>query len=354
LEESLAVPCLMQHRKPYWPTNISRFDWDSSIWQLFDHGLLFSKNSLKALYLQATFARSTQFFNQMLLNILKFIYQHPFNSDNKTGALIGFLKWQLNTRLNPYPIIYPYTEKTKLLIWKGMTGATGNIYCGLIEFEDMGFLLHFLRPEDTFIDIGANVGAYTILASGEIGARTITIEPVPSTFQVLCDNILLNRLEDKVEALNIGLGKEKGIIKFTSSLDTINHVATEEDIDSIEVELDTLDNIVHTIPSLIKMDVEGFETEVVNGAAKTLQNRQLKAIIIELNGSGNRYGYDENLIHQKLLSLAFLPYHYNPFTRELKERISPNVHNTLYLRDIPMVKDRVTSARKIKVKNRQF
>jgi hypothetical protein len=47
----------------------------------------------------------------------------------------------------------------------GMTGATGNLYVGLHEFEEMAFLLHFLRPGDLFADVGANVGSYTILAA---------------------------------------------------------------------------------------------------------------------------------------------------------------------------------------------
>ena len=47
-----------------------------------------------------------------------------------------------------------------------MTGATGNIYCGLYEFLDMAFLLHFLRNGDLFGDIGSNIGSYTVLATG--------------------------------------------------------------------------------------------------------------------------------------------------------------------------------------------
>ena len=45
----------------------------------------------------------------------------------------------------------------------GMTGATGNVYCGLHEFEDMALVLHALRPRDLFVDVGANVGSYTVL-----------------------------------------------------------------------------------------------------------------------------------------------------------------------------------------------
>lgn len=261
-----------------------------------------------------------------------------------------FIKWQINGLINPYPIVYPFTEHSKLLMWKGLTGATGNLYCGLMEYQDMSFLLHFLKDGDLFIDIGANVGVYTILASAEVKANTISIEPVPSTFNHLMDNIRINNIQDKVLAYNIGLGKEDSVIKFTRSLDTVNHVAIEGESDTIDVQVKALDNILsEVIPVLLKIDVEGFETAVLNGAEKLLQEDKLKAIIIELNGSGERYGYDENDIHQKLLALGFLPYDYNPFERRLTVLDNHGKHNTIYVRDIEFVQARITTARKINV-----
>lgn len=290
----------------------------------------------------------------MILNTLKFIYNHPFNSEKKFSGLIRFIKWQINCRINPYPILYPYTENSKLIMWKGLTGATGNLYCGLMEFDDMGFLLHFLRDSDLFIDIGANIGAYTILASGEIGATTIAIEPIPSTFKNLIQNISANQIQEKVEALNIGLGAKKDIIRFTKSLDTVNHVATEDESDTIDVKVDKLDSVASKkIPALIKIDVEGFETEVLNGAEEILKATDLKAMIIELNGSGKRYGYDENLIHLNLINHGFQPYQYNAKTRKFVKLESYGSHNTIYIRDFQFVKNRVESSRKIKIGSSQ-
>src|ERR1700761_268360 len=100
-----------------------------------------------------------------IFSLLRFIYSHPLNRNNKLKSIFRFLKWQINIRLNPYPIIYTYTEKAKLIVKKGMTGATGNMYCGLHEYNEMAFLLHLLREDDLFIDIGANIGSYTVLAS---------------------------------------------------------------------------------------------------------------------------------------------------------------------------------------------
>ena len=121
-------------------------------------------------------------------------------------------------------------------------------------------------------------------------------------------------MEGRVTAFNIALGSKKGSVKFTSSLDTMNHVATDENTDAIEVPVDTLDDLLlgETVPLIMKIDVEGFETEVINGAFKTLNNVGLKAIIIELNGSGSRYGYNDLEIHNSLLKYGFEPFNMTP------------------------------------------
>ena len=288
----------------------------------------------------------------MIINLIKSILTHPLNSRNKLKALLRFIRWQFSVRINPFPIVYPFTENSKLLIKKGMTGATGNLYCGLHEFYDMGFLLHFLREDDVFIDVGANVGSYTILASAEVGAKTISIEPVPSTFHCLKNNIALNDIADLVVSHNIGLAGSKGLLKFTGSLDTVNHVATTDDKYMIEVQVDTLDSIAKDCdPVLIKIDVEGYETEVLKGACNTLSKKSLKALIIELNGSGERYGYDDNDIHKKLVDSGFSPFKYDPFSRALSQIKMFGNQNTIYIRDIDLVKKRVSEARKIKINN---
>jgi FkbM family methyltransferase len=289
-----------------------------------------------------------------VLHTLRFILNHPFNRAERIRALLRFVRWQIGTRLNPYPVAFPFTENSKLLIWRGLVGATGNVYCGLHEFEDMGFLLHFLRRGDLFVDIGANVGSYTVLAAAETGVKTISIEPSPTTFEHLMRNIRLNGAEAQVEALNLALGAQTGQVRFTADLDTINHVVTEtEASNAVEVAMDTLDNVLgENNPTLLKIDVEGFETEVLKGARKTLENPNLQAIIVELNGSGERYGYDEAKIHHRLLSLGFAPYKYEPFSRLLSPCLTYGQFNTIYLRDLPFAQARVKSATKVCVQGK--
>jgi FkbM family methyltransferase len=293
-----------------------------------------------------------------LFKTLFFILNHPINKNKKFRSLINFFKWQINCKINNFPIIYTFTSNSKLIIYKGMAAATGNYYCGLMEYADMAFLLHFLREDDLFVDIGSNIGTYTILASAEIGAKSISVEPIPNTFKLLEDNIKLNGLNSKVKALNIGLSSSIGSLKFTKSLDSVNHVASTNDFDKdlIEVNINTLDNILlsEISPCILKIDVEGFETEVLLGAEKTLNDTNLKAIIIELNGSGSRYGYDEIKLHEMLLDFGFSSYTYNPLNRKLEITNEIGDLNTIYVRDFEYVEKRIKSQRQISIGANNF
>src|ERR1700740_1717867 len=104
-----------------------------------------------------------------------------------------FFAWQVASRVRKEAIVHDWIEGTKFFVRSHELGLTGNIYAGLHEFVDMGFLLHFVRSGDLFVDVGSNVGTYTILACGARGARGYAIEPVPGTFERLMRNIRLNR-----------------------------------------------------------------------------------------------------------------------------------------------------------------
>lgn len=283
-----------------------------------------------------------------------FIHQHPLAKRHLVHAYLRFINWQISARLNPNFIKVKFLHQTYFLGKKRLTGLTGNIYTGLHEFNEMGFLLHFLRDEDIFFDVGANAGSYTLLASSVCKAKSFSFEPIPSTFNILRANIELNNIENRVTLENKGVGNASGILKFSANEDTTNHVIAkdEEENNIIEVPIVSLNSYYpNAKPILIKIDVEGFETEVLNGAEDILQDSNLKAIIIELIGCGERYGYDEQKIHQKLLSLSFKPYSYYPITREIKLLSSFGNSNTIYLRDLSFVEKRIKMAKPFKIFN---
>jgi FkbM family methyltransferase len=294
-----------------------------------------------------------------LFSVLKFITNHPVNQGQKLDSVIRFAKWQISSRLAPGAIVYDWINGSRFLVRNGETGLTGNIYTGLHEFVDMGYLLHVLRAEDTFVDIGANVGSYTILACSAIGASGYAFEPIPSTYGRLVENIRLNNIEERVRALNFGLAQHEGTTHFTSDLDTVNHVVAENEksADSIEVKITTLD--VATIgisPGLIKIDVEGYETPVLEGAVQTLMNNSLHSVIMELNGSGGRYGFDESRILSMMLDIGFKTFSYDPLSRQLINLYDKNhsTGNTLFIRNEALVRERIRSAPKFSVLGRSL
>lgn len=269
-----------------------------------------------------------------MFNTLKFIYGHPLNINSKLSAFMRFFQWQISSRLWNGTLVYRWINDSKFIVSKGMTGATGNIYVGLMEYEDMSFLLHYLQEDDLFYDIGANVGVYTILASKVKKANTVSIEPLPLTYEKLLDNIQINRLNNVISK-NIGLSFEPSKLYFTTNKDTMNSVALSSDTSKLEVNVDTLDNISDKfgIPQIIKIDVEGYETNVLRGAKKVLEGDTLEVIILELNGSGEKFGFYDDNIHNDLLDYGFFPYTYNPFTRMLVRLDKYSSHNTIYIKN---------------------
>jgi len=284
-----------------------------------------------------------------LVNVLKFIVNHPINTNQKMKALWRFAQWQISSRMAPGAIVYDWIDGSRFLVRNGETGLTGNIYTGLHEFPDMAYLLHVIREDDLFIDIGANVGSFSILACAARGARGIAFEPIPSSFARLTENIRLNRIEDRVLCRNVGLGKETANLFFTSDQDTVNHALAEGERceTSISVPVVTVDETVTiAAPTLIKIDVEGYETPVLEGAHQTLDNPNVHSVIMELNGSGVRYGYDESKIVSQMLAHGFKTYAYDPFLRSLEplNARKSNSGNTIFIRNEALVRERLRTA----------
>lgn len=285
-----------------------------------------------------------------ILHTLSIIFNHPLTRNQKIAAYKRWLRWQIGSRINLGESVVEFAGGTRLLAEPGMAGATGNIYCGLHEPHDMGFVLHFLREGDLFLDVGANIGSYTVLASGALGAKSIAFEPVPSTFQHLMDNIYLNRITDNVTPLNVAVGSEVGELEMMADQDTVNRVVRDEAYTGkkVKVPVVTLDEILAgRVPKLIKIDVEGFETLVIQGAEHTLRNPKLEAIIMELNGGGEDYGFDEEILHNNMVELGFVKCAYNVITRELRlgSDMTWSTGNNLYVRDLKSAQDILNQAK---------
>ena len=287
---------------------------------------------------------------------ISFIWNHPLSRGRRAANLSRFARWQVKSRVFKGPHVEPFVGGARLSVRRGQTGATGNLYVGLHELEDMAFALHLLRPEDLFFDIGANVGSYTVLAAKVAGASVVAVEPVPATYDALLANVAVNAIGALVDARNCGLAAEPGVLSFTSGQDTTNHVAATAEAGSgecVTVPVTTFDALAAGgCPLLAKIDVEGYETEVLAGAGESLANPALRGLIMELNGSGERYGHSDAAVFSAIVAAGFAPYRYEPFSRRLEPLEGPNRDggNTLFLRDLPFVQGRVKGAAAVDVR----
>jgi FkbM family methyltransferase len=273
------------------------------------------------------------------------IINHPSNKNGKIKSIINYLRWNIGRRvLSDTAHIIKLTENCKVILTKNENYATLAYTCGLYDFQEMNFLLNYLRKGDVFGDFGANVGVYSIIA-GSAGALAIAIEPVPNTFARLKENLLLN--ETKSIPINCGLGETSEFLNFTTDSGGLNRVATLREIEDdrirkISVEIKTADIIAQEIglyPCAIKIDVEGFELRVLRGAAELL-TKHVNVAIIELNGSGTPYGHTDQDVHEFLINRGFSSYSYNSETKELHrlESIKEGSMNQLYIKNSSLQK----------------
>jgi FkbM family methyltransferase len=216
-----------------------------------------------------------------LINLARFFASHPLTRDVPVRAWGRFIEWQIKSRLQD-EVIVQWIGGQRLAVRNGLTGAPGNIYTGLHEFTDMMLPLHFLRKNDLFLDIGANVGTYAVLASGVCGANTWAFEPDPDTIRHLKRNIEINGLYELIRVHDLALGDSEGEVQFTIGLDTTNRVASNQDRHTRAVRLQSLDTLIgDNRPIMIKMDVEAYEEKVLLGAQRVLANHALQVIELE-------------------------------------------------------------------------
>jgi hypothetical protein len=166
------------------------------------------------------------------------------------------------------------------------------------------------------------------------------------------DNVNLNRIDSKVTAEKIALGSQRGELWFTTGLGPENHVlSSPKSHECLQVPTFILDEIAAGwSPACIKIDVEGYEIEVLRGGGDTFSSRSLIACIIELNGSGRRYGFHDDETHRLMLDFGFAPASYQPDKRELQFLSNFRATgNTIYVRPSSELTDRLNTGEPVEV-----
>jgi FkbM family methyltransferase len=234
------------------------------------------------------------------LAMLRLILDHPLNRANRIGAASRWAAWQAWKLLVRRPVTVRYWKQLRVRVYPDWPYSWTAIYLKLAEYDDMMFTLRYLRPHEAFLDVGANIGFYSLLASYSNGnGPVLAFEPHPVASERLRENAAVNSLQN-IRVLQVALGDTSGSGLLTTDLFDQNRIATTNDIGTTaSVRLSTLDaelaqqQIDPGTVSMVKIDTEGFEARVLRGAASLLKTKPGPVWIVEMTGLGLRYGSDD-------------------------------------------------------------
>jgi len=283
----------------------------------------------------------------MLFKIFKFIFipiinfplsriLRPFSSWIPVKyhfPVIGKYHLQIDTNHSIYLEGHYTSHLSKLIFWQGVRGW---------EYDNIRLFIELIQKSDTFLDIGANIGYYSLLASGlQPHIRTIAFEPFPDAYAALNDNIQINGFKN-IQAESIALSDQKGTFDFFYKVNptfkdykyqlagdnglvdydedvrqqsTVNTITLDEYMESQN--LDQID--------LMKMDTETTEYFILKGGQKTLSKFQ-PIIMCEV-----LKGFHEKELEELLRSLNYTFFKVTPMGLKASDTIIQNkTHQNQY------------------------
>jgi FkbM family methyltransferase len=244
-------------------------------------------------YATAQFALGTR--------VVRYVWAHPSNSGQRLRALLRAARYQTQVRLLGRRAVARLGERSRLWVDPHRTAASMVLYANPPDLPEMRVWRRALRDGGLFLDVGANVGTYTIWAA-EQGAEVIALEPAADTFALLEENIALNGY--RVTAVRAAAGDHCGSARFSAGLDAANSLAPDGPAVTDLVTIDSL--IGDRRVTGMKVDVEGFEIDVLRGAARALADRRIGLIQIEWNqASAFAVGTDRRPIAELLAGYGY-------------------------------------------------
>lgn len=224
-------------------------------------------------------------------NISQFLTMHPFKGSGRLKGLVPLFvpapdgPTIVHTNFGFEILVDPVFDK----------GLEGSIYYhGTYEAGTLNVIKGCLRKGDSFIDIGSNIGLMSLFASQLIGENgtVYSFEPEPETFGILKKNIEINK-RNNILTFDTAIGSETNTATIYSGTRGSRGSASlikpdEKNSSGKEVQVQTLDEFIaaNTISNIrmIKIDVEGWELEVLKGARQLLGNPNAPIVSIEYSG----------------------------------------------------------------------
>jgi FkbM family methyltransferase len=146
--------------------------------------------------------------------------------------------------------------------------------------------------EDTFVDIGANIGLYSLMAAAQGVSKVYAFEPNPFSFSVLVHNIVTNGFGSRIVPFCLAMNEKSSIVTFKLNGTQAGSVGNEIAVESVHPESTSIETVSFSIDELfhtqgisgvnhLKIDVDGMEMEILRGATGLLSDNSLKSVLVE-------------------------------------------------------------------------
>ncbi|WHA42580.1 FkbM family methyltransferase [Agrobacterium larrymoorei] len=218
--------------------------------------------------------------------------QSPVGAHQETNGKMSNNKVKITlTDLNDdlSPVTFEIDKPTDLI--QAKISSTNDFY----ERPLLDIVGSITPADSVFLDVGANIGNHTLFMAAKTRAKVLSFEPNKDNFGRLIKNIELSKMTGSVEAFNVAVGKQAGVVRsiFSSQKNTggAKVQSTNKD-DELGVPLIKIDDFLKKIKLkftgklIIKIDVEGMEVEVIEGMTSTIEEYQ-PIIVCEASSDKN-------------------------------------------------------------------
>jgi FkbM family methyltransferase len=254
------------------------------------------------------------------MSLLGDIWRHPANRNRRLRVLAKGACWQIWKRFVRRPFTIRY-HGYLLPCYPDSRQASAAIYfSGWPDCWEMTFMRDYLRPGDRFVDVGANIGLYTLLAASVVGpgGRVVAFEPGLVPAERLRETCAINQLQN-IELVRCAVGEQAGELLFEAGdEDATAHISVGAGPTRTQVSVVRLDEFLPDVPyAMAKFDIEGYEPLALRGMKRLLAAGNPPVFLLEAAGYSKRYGVETHELMREIETWNYRPMIYDPARRLL-------------------------------------
>ena len=220
-------------------------------------------------------------------SIIRFTWTNPSNKGRRFQKMLHALEWQLYKRTIKQPRVIRLANGVRFKAYPDCVISSAVQYADWPEYHELHFCRRMLRTGDAVIDVGANVGHFSLLLGDLVAPGNIfCFEPTPVTWGRLRENFTLNGWPtDHLQNAAVGARPGKAYVPNTREPVTTNRLVPKQSASTIEISVVALDQFADRfVPGsigLLKIDVEGHEAAVFQGGQTFLKKLKPRLIMFE-------------------------------------------------------------------------